>query len=227
MVVNDQPLRIGIIIPDRGDRPQLMENCLRMLSVQTLRPAHIEVVDFKPVSDDVDITFRYRIGYERMLNRGLDVIALVENDDWYHPQYLEYYGRQWENYGKPQLFGPSFTVYYHLGLKQYLEMIHYSRASACNTFIVPDMDFQWCPDTEPYTDMHLWHNVKKIEKRTFNPEKLYSIGIKHGIGKTGGPRHTTRLERYTHADPSMEWLREKLDPVSFEFYSRLEVPALL
>ena len=80
---------IGVIIPDRGDRPKFLENCLRMLKAQTMQPTIIEIVNDAPFSDEKDITLRYRLGYERLRNKEIEVIALIENDDWYAPDYLE------------------------------------------------------------------------------------------------------------------------------------------
>jgi hypothetical protein len=205
-----------------------------MMNAQTLAPTHIEVVNFTPLDDNVDITLRYRTGYERLRNRGLDMIAFIENDDYYHPQYLEYMVNEWMLHGKPELLGPNRSIYYHLGIRKYLTMIHYSRASACNTLIKPDLEnIPWGEDNNPYTDLQLWTYLPGL-KRTFQPDAIYSIGIKHGIGKVGGPRHTDRLEKYNPQgndmdahkkdDPHFEWLQANMDAESFQFYSTLELP---
>ena len=80
-------VRVGVLIPDRGDRPKFLAQCLAMMNRQTLRPVHIELVNDTAMSNAVDITWRYRLGYER-IGASVDVIAFIENDDWYHPQYL-------------------------------------------------------------------------------------------------------------------------------------------
>jgi hypothetical protein len=41
-------MRVGVIIPDRGDRPRLLENCMRMLRAQTLQPVAVELINFTP-----------------------------------------------------------------------------------------------------------------------------------------------------------------------------------
>jgi glycosyltransferase involved in cell wall biosynthesis len=87
-------VRVAVLIPDRGDRPKFLAQCLAMMNRQTLRPVHIELVNDAPIGNAVDITWRYRLGYER-IGASVDVIAFIENDDWYHPQYLERIVEAW------------------------------------------------------------------------------------------------------------------------------------
>lgn len=227
-------MNLGIIIPDRNDRPELLSNCLRMMNAQALQPAHIELMDYTPLSDAVDITQRYRLGYERMQDRNVDLIAFIENDDWYHPKYLQYMVAQWLISGQPDLFGPNQSIYYHLGLRKYYTLQHFTRASACNTFIKPELNINWPADSEPYTDMYLWHHLKG-QKKTFTPDAIYTIGIKHGIGRIGGQRHNTGLEQYNrngntsfennkHTDPDFDFLKQHMDADSLQFYTNLKLP---
>lgn len=209
-------MKIGVIIPDRGDRPDFLKNCLRMMQAQLSKPLCIEVVNDAPASDQCDITYRYRTGYDRLRNKGLDLIAFIENDDWYHPQYLEYMAEEWVKAGKPDLFGTKQTIYYHIKLKKHFTMYHNRRSSAMNTFIKPDMDFKWCPDHEPFTDIHLW---TRLTGKLIYPNDLYSIGIKHGVGKCGARCHTDKLNRYIFDDRDSDFLRQKMDYESFTFYS--------
>lgn len=215
-------MKIAVLIPDRNDRPKLLKNCLRMLAAQSLQPDIIEVVCDAPVSAECDITWRYRTGYDRLRNKGIDIILLIENDDWYSPLYIETMVNAWSNNGRPEIFGTNSTIYYHLKLKAYFTMYHNTRASAMNTLLIPDMNFDWCADTEPYTDMHLWSQLKGLVIR---PDKNISIGIKHGDGLCGGHMHNDRLHRYTKfgvQDPEHTFLKKILDPESFNFYSKYE-----
>jgi hypothetical protein len=211
-------MRIGVIIPDRGDRPGFLENCLRMIKAQTLKPAIIELVNDEPTSKNYDITKRYRMGYDRLRNKDLDIIALMENDDWYAPEYLETMISRWISSGKPEIFGLDHTIYYHIRLFAHFTMNHSSRSSAMNTIVKPDLNFKWCPDHEPYTDIHLWNTLKGT---IISPEKTICMGIKHGIGLCGGRSHLDRLHRYINPDEQKEFLKATLDQVSFEFYSKV------
>jgi glycosyltransferase involved in cell wall biosynthesis len=212
-------MNVGIIIPDRRDRPQFLENCLRMMDRQTLKPDRICVMEYAPESDKCDITQRYRRGYHHLCGKDLDIIAFIENDDYYSPEYLEYMVNKWQEYGKPDIFGTNYTIYYHLKLGAHFTMYHQDRASAMNTLIKPDLDINWPVDHEPFTDMHLWANIKGI---TFMPEKVIAIGMKHGIGLCGGKSHVDKLYRYTNNDDG--FLQRTVDEDSYKFYSQFYEP---
>jgi len=216
-------MKIAVLIPDRGDRPKLMSNCLRMMQAQTLKPHTTIIMSGRPESDKCDITYRYREGYELATKMwmyafgyGIDVIAFVENDDWYAPDYLETMAREWDAHGRPEIFGTNYTIYYHLKLKRYFILEHYDRASAMNTFIKPGLRITWPVDEDPYTDMHLWQNCG-LRGVTFRPGRHISIGMKHGEGMTGGGWHRDKLDRFKTEDGGL--LRDNLDPASFEFYN--------
>jgi hypothetical protein len=210
-----------------------MENLKRMMSSQTFQPEITEIIDYAPESNECDITPRYRRGYDRMRNRGLDVIALMEVDDYYAPEYLETMVAAWESAGRPDLFGTDYTIYYNIRVWGFFTMNHIERSSAMSTLIRPDMNFPWCVDNEPFTDMWLWNLTdlgagmpfeQRLKGKVFKPHKHICIGIKHGVGKLGGRSHVDRLERYTHTkngteDPSKSYLRSFMDEESFEFYS--------
>lgn len=228
-------MKIGVLIPDRNDRPRLLENCLRMMKAQTLQPVTIELVNDpapehfisyrkpnepKQILNRCDITWRYRTGYERLKNKGLDMIALIENDDWYSPYYFEIMADQWYKKGKPELLGTNFTTYYHIKLFGYFTMIHKNRSSAMSTLIKPDLEFNWCVDWEPFTDMHIWKKCN-LRGATFDPIRYISLGIKHGEGNCGGKSHVDQLQRYVNADTDKSFLRKvmSMDKESFDFYT--------
>lgn len=208
-------MRIAVLIPTRNNRPELLANCLRMMNAQTLQPDHIEIVDFPPLNTDCDITTRYKVGYDRLRNKGFDIIFLIEDDDFYSVDYIETMITEWNNHGRPDIFGTDYTVYYHIKLFAWFTFHHLSRSSAMSTIMKPDLDFNWCPNNEPYTDMHLWNTLKGS---TFKPKKHICLGIKHGTTMTGGRSHVNRLHRYINNDESKNLLRETMDPTSFEFY---------
>lgn len=213
---NFKLMKVGIIIPDRGDRPKFLENSLRMLDAQTLQPHKKIIVDFPATDSECDITKRYKFGYEKMSAEDVDIIALWENDDWYSPDYLETMVNKWIEVGRPDILGTDYTIYYHIKLFAMHSMFHVERSSAMSTLIKPRLQFNWCADNEPYTDMHLWQYIKGV---VFRPSKHICLGIKHGVGLCGGYSHTTKLHRYTQTDTNKNFLRETLDKESFDFYS--------
>lgn len=217
-------MKTAIIIPDRGDRPQFLDNCLRMMREQTTPPTHIEIVADPSLSESKDITWRYRTGYERLRGKGFDCILFIENDDWYAPNYVEYMVKKWTEHGQPDLLGTAYTIYYHLKERGYFTMNHPERASAMNTLIKPDLDIIWCQDNDPYTDLHLWLHTS-LTKKIINPVNVMAIGMKHGEGLCGGINHIDKLHRFTNKDTDFIFLHKHMiqendDFDSFNFYTQ-------
>lgn len=224
-------MKIGVIIPDRNDRPRFLKNCLRMMAAQTMQPDIIEVVNddflkfdgdgYKEENNQPDITQRYRIGYDRLRGKDVDAILFIENDDWYHPDYIKTMILNWTYKGYPDLFGQNYTIYYHLKLFAWFTMRHETRSSAMNTLIKADLDFKWCPDNEAFTDTYLWNTIEN--RVIFTPDSHICMGMKHGIGLCGGKSHVDRLNRYEapngNPDYDKMFLKNVLDPESFEFYA--------
>jgi len=215
-------VRIAVLIPDRGDRPHFTANCMALVGEQTLQPVKILHVNEPPKTQAADITYRYRVGYNILSNlTDVDLIAFIENDDYYAPNYLETMAAHWIEQGRPELLGTCYSWYYHIGLLKYTKLEHYTRSAAMNTFIVPGLQIKWCADSEPYTDMHLWVNCPEIKKAIVNPEHIISLGIKHGVGKCGGGSHVDRLNKYKHDDGLMEWLFSNVADKFHSFYANL------
>jgi glycosyltransferase involved in cell wall biosynthesis len=184
-----------------------------------LKPDRICIMEYPPESGSCDITQRYRRGYDHLRGKDLDVIALMEDDDWYSPEYLDFMIAKWQEHGKPDIFGTAYTIYYHIKLGAYFTMYHQDRASAMNTLIKPDLDINWPVDHEPFTDTHLWGTIKGS---VFMPEKVIAVGMKHGIGLCGGRSHVDKLHRYTQKDEG--FLKQTLDEESYKFYSQFYDP---
>ena len=214
-------LKIGIIIPDRGDRPLFLANCIRMIENQSLQPHKIILANEENNSNECDITTRYRESYEK-LNDLVDVVLFIENDDYYAENYIETMIMEWLDRGMPDLLGTNYTIYYHLGLKKYFTMNHNLRASAMNTLLKSNLNINWGPENDPYTDIHIWTRSNLLGV-TFKPKEIISIGMKHGIGMCGGRNHTNYLERFINDDFSMDFLRKNTDLESFNFYSKINI----
>lgn len=218
------PIRVGVIVPDRGDRPQLFANCKRLIMNQTLKPAEVIFVNYKPETNFVDITERYKTGYNHASKLNLDVIAFMENDDWYHETYLEQMVAAWQRAECPDIFGTDYTIFYHIKLFAHYTHTHIQRSMAFCTLIKPGLEFNWGPMDNPYTDSQLFKELKR-SYALWHPEKLICMGIKHGIGLPGGEGHTTKLERFGPgrgtSDADKEFLRNTVDKESFDLYNIL------
>lgn len=228
-------LKIAILIPDRNDRPELLSNCLRMINNQTVRPDIVELVNDKsPFKEgEVDITWRYRTGYDRLRNKGLDCILFMENDDYYANDYIESMTRAWIDHNRPKIFGTSYTMYYHLGIRKICKFNHGTRSSAMSTLIQPDLKIIWGRDTNPYTDSQLW-KTNNLKGLTWDPGRHICIGIKHNIGLCGGRYHSDKytvsgqlrrgdFSRYRESDPEFKFLRQHMNDEAYNFYTNIKL----
>jgi hypothetical protein len=188
-----------------------------MMYEQTLQPVGIVLANFAPTSNEKDITKRYRIGYKHW-TKSCDVIALIENDDYYSPDYLEKMATAWIERGKPDIFGTDRTIYYNLNERAWKVMLHSRRSSAMSTFIKPNLAIDWPVDNDPYTDIALWKQLQGVT-HTFEPP--ICIGIKHGVGLCGGRMHVDNLDRLENKDPDHLQLQKWLDNESFNFYATI------
>ena len=180
-------MKICAIIPDRGDRPQLLEKCMHYLDRQTLRADCIWIVDHEPKDNTYDLTKRIGSGYNLWKDQ-YDVFAIIENDDWYAPEYIEAYSKEWDKAGRPDLFGSDHTYYYHVKKNKHRVMAHPNRSSLFTTWIKGGLDIDWPKDDDLQLDMKLWGNPKLSKATT---KLTLAVGIKHGIGLCGGIGHTT------------------------------------
>jgi serine/threonine protein kinase len=63
-------MKIGVLIPTRGDRGDLLAHAKWLLGRQTIQPHELMIVDYPPISDDYDITPRYRYGCEKLFENN-------------------------------------------------------------------------------------------------------------------------------------------------------------
>jgi len=197
-------IKIGVLIPTRGNRISFLQQAKHLLSKQTLQPDFIEVVDDEPLTAAVDITYRYRIGVDRLKAKGAGVILFWEDDDWYASNYIETMVNEWNKRGNPEIFGIGTTTYYHIGCNKYLTISHEKRSSMFCTMIRSTADITWCKDDYPYADVVVWDQLKG---KTFMPVKPICLGIKHGIGMVGGGGHTEDYKHYNKIDSAKSFLK--------------------
>jgi len=192
-------MNICAIIPDRGDRPRFTTKCIDYLKRQTLVPHRIAIVRNEPESDSPDLTKRVRKAYEA-LKHQYDVFCVIENDDWYSHAYIETMAKEWDNAGRPDLFGSNTTTYYHILKDQHRRMEHPNRSSLFTTWIKGGQTIPWPSDDTLNLDVYLWGlPVRKVTTKT-----ELAIGIKHGQGMCGGQGHTTLKYDKQGAPPLLE-----------------------
>lgn len=212
------------VIPTRGDRPEFLEFCRAQLDRQTRPFQHVFVVDDPPPNPRrSDVTWRYRTGCQRALAKGCHVIVFWEDDDWYHPTYAEWLLAKWFRAGAPNVFGVGETHYYHLEARRRKHFRHPRRASAFCTLIhgrfVRDGGVPWPSDTTSGLDMRLWRETGGGVTIPWD-DRIRAVGIKHGIGRSGGGWHRVDGRSWIPGD-ARAWFEATVDAEALAFYDDL------
>lgn len=212
-------IKIGVVIPTRGDRTAFLKQAKELLSKQTLAPDFIEIVDFKPKSNEIDIKKRYEIGCKNLFEKKCDVVIFWEDDDWYSSRYIEIMIAAWVNANKPAIFGIGNSCYYHIFANKYLIINHPGRASMMSTMVTKAiLNIDWGIENDAYADVIIW---KELKGRTFIPPVRICLGVKHGIGMTGGGGHDSEnFAHYNKIDKERMFLRSVVG-TDILFYNKL------
>lgn len=209
-------IRFATITPTRGDRPLLLDFCKRQIDRMKTKPEVAYFIDYEPTSEKPDLIARVRKGIECAQADGLDMVFIVEDDDYYPADYFDNL-----NIGS-LFFGSPYTYYYNLKNQTYDWWSHNHRSSLFRTgFRISALKgFKWPKETDVFLDIDLWkfaypqyQNSPKIQWRTNR-----ALGIKHGIGLTGGKGHKMTMK---HKDQKFEWLKQSVDAEAFDFYKSL------
>ena len=81
-------MKFAVIIPTR-DRPRLLERCIWQMERQTLRPNRVFIIGYPPDNDEMDLVPRVKAGVELAIECGIDLVFIVEDDDFYEPNHFE------------------------------------------------------------------------------------------------------------------------------------------
>lgn len=187
--------KIAVITPHQDPKRKIFLNQLeKYISRQTIQPDNWIIVDDK-TGLQKDITLRIKIGIDRAFESGCSIVLIMEDDDYYSTEYIETMLSNWNKLKKPDLLGIGYTYYYHIKIKKFHKLEHSGRASLMATLIhLPAMyRFKFPEDSFSFIDINLWRQLKG---KTFNPIKPICVGIKHGIGNTGGIGHKTDWALY-------------------------------
>lgn len=214
-------MNITAITPTRGDRPQFVENCIRMMQRQTVKLYQHLIIDYAPINDRHDIGARYKEGFEQAFTNGADIVFCIEDDDWYKDDYIEKMMEGWKQAQKPSAFGFQTSMYYHIPSYQYVNLRHPGRASMYNSlFDRSVLSLNW-PDDMRFLDIFLWKNLSGVSG--YAPSSPVCIGIKHGIGMAGGSAHSDMFRAWERKDKGHEQLRKWMatDEEGLKFYLSL------
>jgi hypothetical protein len=202
--------RFAVIIPDRNDRPELTEFCFRQLSRMTRKPDQVFHINYPAIGQDVDLCERIYDGVQQAKQAGIDLVFIMENDDFYPADYFERFGDFHADF-----FGDDLTFYYNLKNRTFQSFPHQWRASLFTTgFRISKLgDFQFRGDQ--FLDLKLWKHAGEagLKMRFVHTG---AIGCKHGVGLCGGKGHKMKLRQ---CDNEMQWLRGRVDRDAYLFYA--------
>ena len=226
-------MKLGVIIPTRGDRPALLAHALTLLGRQTREPDELFVIDDKPSGPGIDTGKRIRSGLKRSLDSGMDHVAIWEDDDWYRQEYLQFVADHAQGFG---LFGFNTTWYFHLKTHQIWESVHPEHTSAHAMTLTPEpflSSFPWPEEGKEPKGMDgrltRWANSGNTttQYEDVKDSPPFVISMKHhGEGLWAGGGHRPAWPHWQENSQGLGWLRDRIpDSDEFEFYKSLHKDA--
>ena len=154
-------MRVSAFTPTRG-RPETLALCKEYVARQT-HPIHEHIIE-----SGGSLAQNLRAGLPKVTG---DVVVIFEDDDHYHPGWVEWCVSTLENY---DVAGESATRFYHLPTKGYAVVgTGECRSSLCNTAfrreLIPMLLAEVKENFIPI-DLHFWASAVKARKRVLcNP----------------------------------------------------------
>ncbi len=237
--LQSKSLPFSVITPT-GDRPQTLYLLRKYLERQTIQPAEWIVVDDGKTSSEAVLdgqpvrylrrepgenesghTLKYNLTAALEL-ATTNYLIMMEDDDWYHPEYLE---TMLAGLKEHDLFGLGETVFYNFPGRRWRKITSRKNAPLCitgfNKKAIPQV-IDACNKTRKWkVDIGLW-NWFEGSKGYSDRGTLFHIGLK-GLnssrpGLTRDHRDSTRLNQ---ADPELKFLKEHLGS-DLDYYLNLD-----
>jgi len=216
-------VRIVVITPTRGDRPQFMEHCRWLVRQQTLQPDEHIVIDYPPVSDEPDYYDRALTGLtQAMRGDGKTLAMFFEDDDYYRRDYIATMYEQWKAHGEPSVFGAFGRYMYNVVSRRFQRPQQYEGsgfAALCQTAV---SEMPSALQRGEILDIPLWRAART--KGVFVNHDIFT-SIKHQSGLRGTTEHEYTMTHGEQDGPDMPFLRARVDPYSFVFYRSLSCGA--
>jgi hypothetical protein len=214
-------MKISVITPT-GGRPLAFKLCELWMSRQTQQPDEWIVVDDYPVATECTMgqtvirrepfwTPDGGITLQKNLIEGLkavtgDIVIIIEDDDWYHPNYIKNIAQKFEQPMEenkfPHLVGGALGLYYNINNYSYQTYNNIHHASFCQTAFSSNLIPQVSATAnfflkETWLDIKLW-KFARCNKLTYLSKSPLTIGIKGLPGRPGaGEGHKFYLKNKT------------------------------
>jgi hypothetical protein len=226
---------ITLITPS-GERPQCIQRTKYYIERQTYRgPLQWIVCDDSNIHYDICkpdnvTTFNHKKrkypGNKSDSFRGnvigalslvlYDKIIIIEDDDWYSPDYIKLYNDRLNNY---ELVGEGPARYYNVASKSYRILGNTKRASFCQTALqtkIIEKLYISCQKDSAFVDARLWN--KHCSRKIVFQDKAHCIGIKGMPGRKGiGMGH--RAKSFSR-DKDWKILAQWIGKEDTEFYKQ-------
>lgn len=156
---------------------------------------------------------------EAIVNIRYNKVIIVEDDDWYSPNYIQLYAQRLERY---QLVGEAPARYYNVRHRCWRIWGNGSRSSFCQTAfhssLLPTVYLCTHRGTV-FVDYRLWE--KDVKSKFIFKDACHCVGIKGMPGRKGiGAGHRPNLKKY-HNDPDMKELEKWIGKEDTNFYKGL------
>lgn len=192
-------MTITVITPT-GSRPEAFALCERFMKNQTVQPDQWIVIDDGPEHTNCTMGQQYirgpklwkptlntqRLNLDEALKHVTgDYIFVVEDDDFYAPQYLEVCSKLLQYV---DAVGEINTKYYHLQHGSFKQMQNFEHAALCQTgfrkSLLPMFE-QAVNSGEYYIDITFWKLLKRKKANVIRLESDLCLGVKGLPGRPG------------------------------------------
>jgi glycosyltransferase involved in cell wall biosynthesis len=228
------------LITPTGSRPEAFKRCEEYMARQTYRgPIQWIIVDDGDIPTQITpgpqkeyyrATELWREGINTQrpnMNLAMskvkgDFIFVIEDDDWYHPEYLQTYVSLLEQF---PLVGEGKADYYNVASQGYKQIDNYYHASLCQTGmrkeLLPKL-YNAVNSGQLYFDIQFWNTCAgdHTQRALFMDKKLL-VGIKGMPGRGGiGVGHRTKDCMY---DPEWRILKSWIGETDAKFYEQFSL----
>jgi len=228
------------VITPTGDRPTALLRCHYYLERQTIKPNQWLIADDGAnksankllTSLPLEI-LEHKYPNNKALSFTGNLLALIskiefskiiifEDDDWYHPQYIEHTLQRLKDV---IICGSSHAIYYNVKFRKYRINQNSNRASFCETAfkadLIPKLKKACYPRGSAFVDARLWKHVRENKlKHLLSNDKRICVGIKGLPGRKGiGIGH--RPGGSYRTDPSWNMLKHLIGNEDAQYYMDL------